>query len=319
MFVAAGVVIATPVSEETSTTASGLVLSAPGTFPISSETVEFSAVTYQVRPEDDMADNWYTQYIEDKANVHINWTHIALGEQFKSQLNLLFATGDYPDLIMAGGNSQTLFTQVETVQMVSQGLIVPLDDFIETQSLWYKKRLSEVPGFREFLTTPDGHIYDFGGYNICYHCTLGQKMFINKTWLDNLGLDEPTTVDEYYNVLKAFKQKDANGNGDPNDEWPLSTCTAGAWVQIDGFLMCPFQFNDVTQTAIKRVYVDNGTIKAAYAQPGYRDGLRFLNKLWEEGLMNPDSFTQGRGTQSSLNSQNEYAIFGSIPAMASLI
>lgn len=46
--------------------------------------------------------------------------------------------------------------------------------------------------------------------------------FINKAWLDRLGMEMPTTVDEWYEVLKAFKEQGANGNGDPNDEIPLT-------------------------------------------------------------------------------------------------
>ena len=47
------------------------------------------------------------------------------------------------------------------------------------------------------------------------------RSFINKQWLDNLGLSMPTSIDEYYDVLVAFKEQDANGNGDPDDEIPL--------------------------------------------------------------------------------------------------
>ena len=46
------------------------------------------------------------------------------------------------------------------------------------------------------------------------------KIWINQTWLDNLGLDVPTTTEELYTVLKAFKENDPNGNG-IQDEYPL--------------------------------------------------------------------------------------------------
>lgn len=71
------------------------------------------------------------------------------------------------------------------------------------------------------VTNPDGHIYTLPGKK-----PLRPKgcdtPFINKAWLDRLGLEIPTTVDEWYEVLKAFKEQDANGNGDPNDEIPLT-------------------------------------------------------------------------------------------------
>ena len=74
---------------------------------------------------------------------------------------------------------------------------------------------------RQMVTNPDGHIYTLPGKK-----PLRPKgcdtPFINKAWLDRLGLEMPTTVDEWYEVLKAFKEQDANGNGDPNDEIPLT-------------------------------------------------------------------------------------------------
>lgn len=74
------------------------------------------------------------------------------------------------------------------------------------------------------LTYPDGNIYSFMSSVYTQHksWTIGVQ-FINKDWLDRVGKDIPTNLDEYYEVLKAFKEMDANGNGDPNDEIPLAT------------------------------------------------------------------------------------------------
>ena len=203
----------------------------------------------------------------------------------------------------------------EEMRFIQQSILMPLDDLIGSQSVWYKQRLDELPGFREAVTAPDGHIYDFGTVGGCFHCKYGQKMWINQTWLDRLGLEMPTNTDEFYEVMKAFKEQDANGNGDPNDEWPLNTAKAGAWVQIDGFLMMPFQFSDVRQSQVRRLYVEDGKIKAAYMQPGYREGLRYLKRMWDEGLIYPDSFAQDRDQSRRLNQSGEHAIFGAVPAM----
>ena len=50
-------------------------------------------------------------------------------------------------------------------------------------------------------------------------------------------------------------------------------------------------------------------------QPGYRDGLRYLKRMWDEGLIYPDSFTQDRNQSKRLNQSGEHAIFGAVPAM----
>ena len=80
---------------------------------------------------------------------------------------------------------------------------------------------------RDYITTPNGNIYSLPNVDGSLHVQYNMK------WLDNLGLEMPTTTEEFYQVMKAFKEQDANGNGDLNDEIPLSTVTSGAGTHID--------------------------------------------------------------------------------------
>ena len=111
--------------------------------------------------------------------------------------------------------------------------------YLDTVSVGYKQAFEEIDGLKEYITTPDGNIYSLPNIDGSLHVQYNMKLWINTQWLDNLGLDMPTTTEEFYEVMKAFKEKDANGNGDPNDEIPLSTVTSGAGTQLDGFLMNP--------------------------------------------------------------------------------
>ena len=70
-------------------------------------------------------------------------------------------------------------------------------------------------------TFPDGKMYSFTK-NLPLRPKSCNQPIINKKWLDNLGLEEPKNLDELYNVLKAFKEQDANGNGDTDDEIPFT-------------------------------------------------------------------------------------------------
>ena len=310
---AVGAVFAAGTEETTASSAGGMNLSTPGTFPIVTELVDMSVLTYS---DSDITfdDYWIIQYMEDLTNVHINW-ETAPTNNFKEKMNLMFASGEYSDVVIAQGNSLTQISKPEEMKLIQQEVMLPLNDLLKTQSTWYKWRLNTTEGMEEAITAPDGNIYAFAGRGDCYHCMFGEKFWLNKEWLDNLGLEVPTTLDEFYDVLVAFKTRDANGNGDPNDEWPIATAKSGAWVFIDGFLMNPFQFTDVGQGSVRRLYMDNGTVKASYMQPGYLEGLKWLNKLWDEGLIYPDSFTQDRSTSSQLNQGGDQAIFGGIPAM----
>ena len=94
------------------------------------------------------------------------------------------------------------------------------------------------------ITSPDGEIYGLPQVNECYHCFYSQRAWINSDWLENVGMDVPQTTEEFVDVLTAFKEQDANGNGDPNDEIPLAAATTGWNGNIDGFLMNPFVLSE---------------------------------------------------------------------------
>lgn len=58
--------------------------------------------------------------------------------------------------------------------------------------------------------------------------------------------------------------------------------------------------------------VQNGKVSSAATREGFRDALRFMNRLWEEDLVYPDSFSQARGTQWQVNeASNDYNVIGS--------
>ena len=71
------------------------------------------------------------------------------------------------------------------------------------------------PQVRPLVTSPDGEIYGLPQVNECYHCFYSQRAWINSDWLANVGMGVPQTTEEFVDVLTAFKEQDANGNGDP--------------------------------------------------------------------------------------------------------
>ena len=130
----------------------------------------------------------------------------------------MMSAGDYPDAIVAdyaGGSD------VDVINYGSQGVYIQLEELIQQWAPKFLKAVEEQdPRILALSTAPDGHI-----------CGLPMSIpsndvynngFINQVWLDNLGLDMPTTTDEFVEVLRAFKDNDANGNGNPNDEIPLA-------------------------------------------------------------------------------------------------
>jgi putative aldouronate transport system substrate-binding protein len=159
-----------------------------------------------------------------------------------------------------------------------------------------KAYMAKNPGLKGMMTAIDGKIYGLPNINECYHCGYCEKMWINKDWLDKLGLKVPTTTDEFYAVLKAFRDKDPNGN-DKKDEIPYMGCASDSW-QGDSFLMNAFVLDTGDQytfgkTEIRTYYdVKTGKVMSIYDRPEYKEGLKYIKRLYSEGLVYSGSFTQ---------------------------
>ena len=96
-------------------------------------------------------------------------------------------------------------------------------------------------------------------------------MWINKTWLENLGLEMPTTTEEFENVLKAFKDQDPNGNG-VADETPLSGSITGWNTGVENPLLCAFLYNDGSSSSY-RVNLEDGKVSFAPSMDKFKEGL----------------------------------------------
>ena len=146
--------------------------------------------------------------MEEATNIHIEWIDIPTGEGQKEQLSILLST-DMPDAFMGMVDPSDI--------MKDYASFVPLNDMMEQYAPNIKETYDKTNGEAlKMLTYPDGNIYSFMSSVYTQHksWTIGVQ-FINKDWLDRVGKDIPTNLDEYYEVLKAFKEMDANGNGDP--------------------------------------------------------------------------------------------------------
>ncbi len=300
----------TPSSSASSTTpgSEDSLYTAAGEMPIVKEQIQ---LTIFAPPDGELSrdDNLQTKELEELTNIDIVW-QIAPGDGIKEKMNLMFASNDMTDIVMLGAGNSNRLDMASEAMLGAQGLVIPLNDYFDTISVGYKNAMEKLDGMREYITTPDGNIYSLPNVDGSLHVQYNMKLWINTVWLDNLGLSMPATTDEFYNVMKAFKEQDANGNGDPNDEIPFSTVKSGAGTQLDGFLMNPFQLTPETT----KLYLDNGTVTFSPVQDNYKEGLKYLHKLYSEGLINPESFTQDMNNQVNVNENGEYPVVGAFIA-----
>ncbi len=152
--------------------------------------------------------------LEEMTGVTIDW-RMAPYQVQTEKLGIELSSGDYADVI-AGW---TLGDKDLIELGMNDQTFLPLEDLFEK----YAPNIMEVlekPGVRASMTLPDGHIYSIP--YVVAEPEVFYIPYINQQWLDRLGLEMPTTPEELKEVLIAFRDNDANGNGDPDDEIPFS-------------------------------------------------------------------------------------------------
>lgn len=274
----------------------------PGTFPIVEESTTLNIMVTDNVSVEDFATNEFTKWYEEKTKVHIDWS-ILPANGADEKLNLVLAGQDYPDVFMD--------CPIDTTQVMNygkQGIFIPLNDYIEKYGVEVKKLFNDMEYVKNLLTFPDGKIYSMPYVNQCYHCSMAQKMWIYKPWLEKLNLDMPTTTDDFYEVLKVFHDKDPNGNG-KKDEVPLAGANNGWFSEIDGFLMCPFVYND----GRNRMIIKDGNLDVTFNKPEWKEGLKYMHKLYKEGLMAPESFTQDADQLKQMGENPDTVVLGAAP------
>jgi len=291
--------------------ASGVEVSPAGEFPVVEEPITIKAFVCPTNMVKDYKENEFTYWLEDLTGINLEFD-VPSQADAQQKLNLMLASGDLPDVIIGCG------IRLDQLQILAdQGVVLPLDDYIDEYGAEFDQVFETFPQVKDLITMADGKIYGLPHINDCYHCSMSQKMWLYQPWLDALGLEIPTTTEEFYQVLKAFKEQDPNGNG-LADEIPLSGTqrTNGGWhAQLDQFLMNSFVYNDgVTNANSTSLMLEDGTIKAAFTDPGWKEGLIYLNKLYSEGLIDPQVFTNDSNQIRQLGENPDVPILGATGA-----
>ncbi|WP_339279255.1 extracellular solute-binding protein [Paenibacillus sp. FSL W8-1187] len=258
---------------------------------------------FAVQGKAPLEENEYTKRVEEKFGVKIKWD-LAPQDALKDRRQLLLASGDYPEVFLEGK-----FSNTDLLTYSKQGVLIPLNGLIDQYAPNLKALMEKKPYLKESMTAPDGNIYGIPRFNECYHCTYSEKYWMNKDWLDKLGLQVPTTTDELYEVLRAFKTKDPNGNGKA-DEIPLTGApNKNVWNgNFDAYLMNAFIYNDND----KYLTLQDGQVGFAADKPEWREGLAYMRKLYKEGLIDPAAFTQNDQAISQLGNREGDEIVGSM-------
>lgn len=232
-------------------------------------------------------DTWPTDFLTDgvmgdlakEADIDIEW-QIYYSNDFGEQKALLFASDDLPDAFFGScglGDSDIVQNKEKLLE---------LTDLINEETMPnLMKIFEEDPTMRMACTDRNEQIYSLPK-KIPFRPKLNSQNYINKEWLDNLNLEMPTNYDELKEVLIAFKEQDADGDGDPNNEIPISGYKPGyGSVLLDSF--------DLIERGDEHMSLDaNNKVVFVPTQDHYKEAVKYLRELWKLGVMDEEYFTQ---------------------------
>ena len=270
-----------------------------GTFPIAKELVTLSVFTGASAGV--AADNPLVAWIAEEMNIDINWT-VESQDGVADKLMIKLVSDDLDDITRLERPASDLSN---AFGYANDGYFYPISDLFDEYGDTISDWAADEPDVFNTIRAKDGKIYGIPFRPISYDDGYWSRLIIEQSWLDNLGLDMPTTIDEYFDVLVAFRDNDAQNNGDPNDELPLSACTRQTMTIPHSPFWGPFLDHK------EWLQLQDGKVSLAATKSEFRDALRFMNRMWEEDLVYSESFSQDRSTQWQINEAGDDLIIGS--------
>ena len=217
--------------------------------------------------------------ITAQSGVKANFNQVK-GADWSTKLNLVLASGNYPDIIMHGGIDLEMYG-------VDEEVLLPLEESIEKYMPNYKALLDADPALASSLTSSNGHVYQIG-WLIPQNINTESHLFINKQWLDRLGLDVPGTIEEFEQALIAFRDKDADGDGNPSNEIPFGgpmTPMVDGVLHLLSFWGIPYNERFVSID-------DDGNIYSWLKSDAMREALETIHRWYADGMIDVEAVTQ---------------------------
>lgn len=261
-----------------------LVMSVSGCGPKDSKTSADGKLSYWVKLNPNIAmdysnygDTPYGKALQEQSGTEIEFIHPS-GSGILESLNILLASGDLPDII-----EYTWFNYAGGLgKLYQEGLIVDLTDRLAKDAPAYNKYLKEHEDVKDMIKSND-KILGFMAIAEDKAMATTAGLIIREDWLEDLGLEMPETMDEYYNVLKAFKEE--KGAKVPLSANIISLSTWGAFCGAYGTSMAHF--------------VDNGKVVYGPQLPQFKEYLKEMNKWYSEKLLDNNFATIDQSTIDS--------------------
>lgn len=281
----------------------------PTGMPIVKEKITLTMMTRRYPPSlDDWNDVASMRQMEQESNIHVDWGPIPW-ENASERRNLALASGDYPEILHRTGLSA-----VDLAKYGEQGTFIAWNDLIEQYMPNLSGLLAQNPDIVKGMTFPDGNIYSPPTiYDPDFESLVMQNQLCIRTdWLDDLGMAQPTTLDEFEAYLEAVRDGDPMGDG-TGEQIPYSASDENLAIEM---------FHGTFGVATKGRSSGNldtdeaGEIRFWPGSEAYRDLMEFVHRLYDHELIQIDIFNNDA---TAINNLGKLGVLGAVATQSTSV
>lgn len=270
-------------------------------FPIVDEEITIKVLYDRSTQHGDFENYWFIDYVAEKTGIRLEF-ELVESAAWNERLAVAFASDSYPDVFLHG------LTSTQIAKYAADEYLIDLAPLIKQYAPETVRLYNEYPELVKEITNGQGEIYFMPSINASPRDLVTQyPAVINKQWIENLGLEMPTTLDELYTVLKAFKDQDADLDGDPNNEIPISSTYSQGSDRLSILILTALGKVDKLHVIEDDVYV---YVPATDAYLAY---LQYMHKLYSEQLLDNEYFTLTSEALSAKLSTGNVGLMGDTP------
>ena len=245
------------------------------------------------------------KWLIEQSGIDINIIGVTGGNKVE-KVQVMMTSGEYPDAFLG-----SVLRTDDITKYGPSGVFLDSNDYISakaTPNIY--QLLVDRPQAKGVCTAPDGGLYSIPLLTEIECGYLESFYIINDNFLDAVGRETPTTMDELYETLLDFKTMDANGNGKA-DEIGTAFAVNHAFCHLEGALGSwgmptkPGAYENLS-------FLRDGKVLFAPAQEEYKDAITYYNKLQNEGLLDIESFTQDVDTLNAKITNTDVQTIGAI-------
>ena len=273
---------------------------------------ENNKLTIGIRVQSDVSDyenNALTKWLEEQTGIDIEFVQFAgSSSDAATQVSLMMAAGEkLPDILyLFGGIAKT---QGEIYGR--DGYFADLSSYIGKDDYYTRESYARQFGddadmlYKAMIdrgtSANEGALFAFPSLSWSPFTTPKNFVYINQQWLDTLGLQAPTTIDELYDVLVAFRDQDPNGNGKADEIPMIGVANSKVANDITQYLINAFTYTNDSYF----FKINDSKLSTCYLTDEYRQALIYMRKLADEGLLSPLTWTTSTSEIKSLTNPTD--------------